>query len=197
MSVDIRKAVAVVPLAVLSALLAHQVRFGDDHAMGGEGNEALVGFAVASLVSLALAALWLVAREAPACASGSILARRLVDALPGSGRLIPRASAIAIGAVAIYFGIEALEHGFVVDSVLTDVLLPLAILTLVSTAVASGVLGFTRVLADLGVAIATGLVFSLLPGAAAAVFAPVARRRPLHAGRAGFKTRLGRAPPPR
>ena len=82
------------------------------------------------------------------------------------------------------------------DSVLSDVLLPLAILALVSTAVASGVLGFTRVLADLGVAIATGLVFSLLPGAAAAVFAPVARRRPLHAGRADFKTLLGRAPTP-
>ena len=83
------------------------------------------------------------------------------------------------------------------DSVLSDVLLPLVILSLVSTAVASGVLGFTRVLADLGVAIATGLIFSLLPGAPATVFAPVGRRRPLHAGRAGFKTRLGRAPPPR
>lgn len=195
MSVDIRKAVAVVPLAVLSALLAHQVRFGDDHAMGGEGNEALVGFAVASLASLALAALWLVAREARTCASGSILARRLVDALPGSGRFVPWASAIAIGAIGIYFGIETLEHGFVVEGAWPGVLLPSAILAIVSTCAAVGSLGLTRVLADLGVAIANGRLFFRLAEAASTVFARVSSTRPVHTGRVGFKTRFGRAPP--
>ena len=82
MTVGRRRGVAVVPLAVLSALLAHQVRFGDDHGMGGEGNESLIGFAVLALIGLALGALWSIARDARTCASGSILARHLLDLLP-------------------------------------------------------------------------------------------------------------------
>lgn len=106
---DIRRGVAVLPLAVVSALLAHQVRFGEDHAMGGEGNEALVGFAILALIGVAVGALWPIARESQTSASGSIVARRLLQLLPGRGAVAATTAAISTSAVTIYFRVERLE----------------------------------------------------------------------------------------
>ena len=191
----IRRGVAVVPLAVLSALLAHQVRFGDDHAMGGEGNESLVGFAVLALIGLALGALWSIARDARTCASGSILARRLLDLLPGRGSLLATTAAITTSAVAVYFGVERLESCCPVRSLVPDLVVPLAIMLACSLGIALAVRNLAFALADLGVALVRLIAVLLSAIEPVAVLAPLTARRALHPGRLGRESRLGRAPP--
>jgi hypothetical protein len=197
MTMDIRRGVAVVPLAVLSALLAHQVRFGDDHAMGGEGNESLVGFVVLTLIGLALGALWLIAREVRTCASGSLLARRLLDVLPGRGNIIATTAAITASALAVYFGVERLESCCPVQGLVPDLVVPVALMLVVSLGLALAVRNLALALADLGVALVRLIAALLSPIEPVAVLAPVTTRRALHTGHLGRESRLGRAPPQR
>ncbi len=195
MTMGIRRGVAVVPLAVLSALLAHQVRFGDDHAMGGEGNEALVSFAVVALIGLAVGAVWLIAREARTCASGSIVARRLLDVLPGRGSIGATTAAIATSGVAVYFGVERLESCCPVQGLFADFVLPVALMLVVSLVLALAIRALTLAMSDLGVAFVRLLAVLLSASGPVVEIAPIAARRPLHTGRLGRGSRLGRAPP--
>lgn len=196
MNVDARRAVAVVPSAVVCALLAHQIRFGEDHAMGGEGHGALVGFAVASLLIVAAGALWMLARTARLGADGSVLARRLQAALPGDGRVVPNASAITTGAALAYFGIEALEGSLPTDSLMLDVCLPAVVLALLGVLAALLTRALARALAELTIAwVAGGAVLRQPDLAAVDVASPRLRRLP--GGRVGFGALRGRAPPTR
>jgi len=162
MTMDIRRGVAVLPLAVVCALLAHQVRFGKDHAMGGEGNEALVGFAILALIGVAVGALWLIARESLTCASGSIVARRLLQLLPYRGAVAATTAAISTSAVAVYFGVERLEGCCPVGDLVPDLVVPAALMLAVSFILTLAIRALALALADLGVAFVR-IVAGLLP----------------------------------
>lgn len=159
---DIRRGVAVLPLAVVSALLAHQVRFGEDHAMGGEGNEALVGFAILALIGVAVGALWPIARESQTSASGSIVARRLLQLLPGRGAVAATTAAISTSAVAIYFRVERLEGCCPVGDLVPELVVPAALMLAVSFILTLAIRALALALADLGVAFVR-IVAGLLP----------------------------------
>ncbi|MBV8489924.1 MAG: hypothetical protein JO199_05275 [Candidatus Eremiobacteraeota bacterium] len=85
-------------LGLLASLAAHSALFGGDHAMGGAYHGALIeGAAVActALLGFIVALAWLGARTA---ADGSVLARRMGDALPTLPAILLSAGAwFAIG----------------------------------------------------------------------------------------------------
>jgi len=91
-----------VPFGCLTAIATHFVRFGDDHAFGGEANEAIVTAAVGGIIGLAIGILCMFLRAGSTTTTGTI-ARARVNAL------LPNAVVIFAIAALTYYGIESLE----------------------------------------------------------------------------------------
>jgi hypothetical protein len=182
----LRRLPATLPLALLVAILAHALRFGGDHHLGGENGLELLWAVLAALAGLAVAA---VLSSALAGAGGRRTAAvsRLLDALPGAGRFGSMACSLALSGAAAFAALEWSEgHDPLGGPWLVPALafVALAVAGLVRLAVGS--------LARAGLALAT-CAPTLAPVVASFVCpAPelVAVRGVSRAGR-----RFGRAPP--
>jgi hypothetical protein len=101
----LRKVTFAVPFGCLAAIAAHAVRFGEDHAFGGEANDALVATAVAGTLAVAVAILHAFLTAGTTTPTATLAAARARQLVPGSAMLFALAATI-------YYGIEALEgHG--------------------------------------------------------------------------------------
>jgi hypothetical protein len=98
----LRRAVFAIPFGCLAAIVAHAVRFGDDHRFGGDANELLVAIAVAGSVAIGLAILHAFLTAGSTTVTGTIAATR-------AGELIPNTATIFTLAAGVYYGIESLE----------------------------------------------------------------------------------------
>jgi hypothetical protein len=177
----LRKIGFAVPFGCLAAISAHAVRFGDDHAFGGDANEALVAAAIGGSTIVALSILHAFLTAGTTIPTGTIAAAR-------AGRLIPGFGALFLFAAGIYYGIESLEgHG-------VEIGLPTLVLA-----------GLTALL-TVGLRIIVALLAAFVAGIVRAWLAFLERCRqprrrrtlqaqPIHSQVTRAARRFGRAPP--
>ncbi len=138
----LRRSIFAVPFGCLVAIATHFVRFGDEHAFGGSGNEALVAVALGGSITIAAVILHAFLTGGTTRMTGSLAANRM-------RALVPRAPALfALGAF-VYYGIETLEGNGIELGLPTLVLAAFAAvlafcLQRAATAVASFVADFVR-----------------------------------------------------
>jgi hypothetical protein len=181
MIVFLKKAAFAVPFGCLTAIATHYVRFGDDHAFGGEGNEALVSATVAGVIGLAFGILLMFLRAGSTTTTGTI-ARARVNAL------LPHSAVIFAIAAFTYYGIESLEGNGI------ELGLPTVVLGLFSVLV-----GFLlRRLAALLAGFASDLTrewFARLGARNRIVWHLAPAAQPVHVETLRVARRFGRAPP--
>ena len=183
----LRRLPATLPLALLVAILAHALRFGGDHHLGGENGSELLWATLAALGGLAVAAVLSSALGGADRGRKTAAVSRLLDALPGAGRFGSMACSLALSGAAAFGALEWTEGH---DPLGGPWLAPA--LALVAFAVAGLVRLAVGSLARAGLALAA-CERTLAPVVASFVFpAPelVAVRTASRAGR-----RFGRAPP--
>jgi hypothetical protein len=176
-----RRLVFAFPFGCLTALLSHQVRFGDDHAFGGEANEAIVSAAVGGSIAIAVGILHAFLTAGSTTVTGTLANVRVRAMLPNSPLIF------GLGFM-LYYGIELLEGNGI------ELGLPTALLAGIAVLVA---VGLRRLCAGLARFVDT-MVRELAERLSTRPFALVFARAnpqlpPAQALRAG--RRLGRAPP--
>jgi hypothetical protein len=178
---ELRKAVSAIPFGCLTAIAVHAVRFGDEHAFGGEANPLLVATAAGGSLLIALAILHAFLTGGTTTPTGTLAAARLRERMPGAG-------SIFICAAGLYYGIEALEgHGF-------ELGLPTLLLGIAAAAVAAGFRAFVAWLAGM-VADLIRQLFALLSRRERAIHYRMLPTRPIHSQVAVATRQFGRAPP--
>ena len=178
----LRRAVFAIPFGCLTAIVAHAVRFGDEHAFGGEAHELLVAAAIAGTVAVALAILHAFLSAGSTIVTGTIAATR-------AGEFVPNAATIFTLAAGVYYGIESLEGNGI------EFGLP----TLLLGASAAALAALLRTLAARLASIVADLVrdwIALLERRERPIRCRSRRTRPIHFQLACATRRLGRAPPP-
>jgi hypothetical protein len=177
----LRRAVFAVPFGCLAALVTHAVRFGDEHAFGGEAHELLVAAAVAGSVAVALTVLHAFLTAGSTVVTGTIAATR-------AGELVPNAATIFTFAAGVYYGIESLE-GNGIETGFPALLLG---------ALAAALAALLRSLAGRLAGVVADLVrdwIALLERRAPTIRFRSRRGRSIHSQVAYATRRLGRAPP--
>jgi hypothetical protein len=177
----LRRAAFSVPFGCLTALAAHDVRFGDDHAFGGEANTAIVSGAIGGSIAIAVMILYAFLTAGSTTVTGTI-ARARVSAL------LPRTGAVLGVAAAFYYGIETLEGNGV------ELGLPTLLLAVIAWLVASASRALCAQLATFAVAIVRDLV-ALASARPCVVARTMRQRHVLRAQTLLTARRLGRAPP--
>jgi len=176
-----RKIAFAFPFGCLTALVSHEIRFGDDHAFGGEANEAIVAVAISGSVTIALVLLHTFLTAGATTVTGTIARARARRILPGP--LLTFALAAAF-----YYGIEMLEGNGI------ELGLPTLVLAAIAAVVAWTLRGLCDGLARLVHEMVRELVALLSVGHDILACVP---RRPLriHAQAELASRRFGRAPP--
>jgi len=98
----LRNVAFALPFGAMAALGTHTVRFGDDHAFGGDADDAIVTLAVGGTLAIALAILHVFLARGTTILDGSIVRARLAA-------LIPHPLLIFGIASSVYYGIEGVE----------------------------------------------------------------------------------------
>jgi hypothetical protein len=181
MSDALRKLLVAVPFGCFVAMATHFARFGDDHAFGGEANEALVASATGGSIAIAFVILHVLLTGGSTTVTGTIARARV-------GAMLPNSVTLFAVAAAIYYGIESLEGNGI------EVGLPTLVLALLA-ALAAWTL---RVLCAQFARFVDTLVRELvafLSARPAALAQSVPQSDPLRAGTILTARRLGRAPP--
>jgi len=181
MTAVFQKIAFAMPFGFLTAIATHYVRFGDDHAFGGEGNEALVTTAVAGVIVLAFTILAMFLRAGSTTTTGSI-ARARVNAL------LPHAVTVFLIAAMTYYGIESLEGNGI------ELGLPTVVLALFALIVAYVLRRLTALLSHL----ASGLArewFARITVRNRTVWHLALESQPAHFEMLLVARRFGRAPP--
>lgn len=177
----LRKALFAVPFGCLVAVATHAVRFGDDHAFGGDANEALVATAVGGSLAIALTILHAFLTAGTTTPTATLAAARARQLIPGPVELCGLAAAV-------YYGIESLEgHG--IELGLAPVLL-VGLAALLAFALRSGVAVFAAVIAEM-----VRDYIALLDRREHLVRHRALQARPIHSRVAYATRRFGRAPP--
>ncbi|HET7813394.1 MAG TPA: hypothetical protein VFL13_03390 [Candidatus Baltobacteraceae bacterium] len=144
-----KTALAAAALGLPSALLAHALVFGNDHAAGGALQSAVLAFAALALVLC-------VSLRAARLAQGSVVARRMLDCVPHAATL-----AAASGA---WFGIiELCESPHAIP--------PLAVAAAIAIAcfvIIAALRGTARCIATIALAVITALREFVIPALPAA-----------------------------
>jgi hypothetical protein len=177
----VRKAAFAVPFGCLTAILSHFVRFGDDHAFGGEANEALVAAALGGSIAIALAILHAFLTSGSTTVTGTIARVR-------SRALVPHPALVFGFAAFIYYGIESLEGNGI------ELGLPTLVLALIATLIAFLLQRLAALLAHF-VAASVRVWLAILDAQHALVWHRTWLTRPLHPQFAYATRRTGRAPP--
>jgi hypothetical protein len=179
----LRKAIFAIPFGCLTAIAAHTVRFGDDHAFGGDAHELLVATAVVGSTAIALAILHAFLTAGSTAVTGTIAAAR-------AGELIPNAATIFLPAAGVYYGIESLEgHGI-------EIGLPTLLIGALAAALAAALRTLVAHLAGIVADLVRDWIARLDRCTGRTRFRP-RRSRPIHSHVAYATRRLGRAPPRR
>jgi hypothetical protein len=117
-----RKIAFAFPFACLTALVSHEIRFGDEHAFGGDAHEAIVSAAIGGSIAIAVLVLHAFLMAGTTTVTGTIARLRV-------GRLLPNAALVFGFAVVLYYGIESLEGNGIELGLPTLVLAAIAALT--------------------------------------------------------------------
>jgi hypothetical protein len=181
MTAVFQKIAFAMPFGFLTAIATHYVRFGDDHAFGGEGNEALVTTAVAGVIGLAFTILAMFLRAGSTTTTGSI-ARARVNAL------LPHPVTVFLIAALTYYGIESLEGNGI------ELGLPTVVLALFALIVAYALRRLTALLSRFASVVAREW-FARLTVRDRIVWHLGLESQPLHVETLRVARRFGRAPP--
>lgn len=177
----LRRFAFALPFGLVTAIVTHLIRFGDDHDFGGEANPAIVSLAIVGAVTLALALLHGFLAAGTTTPTGTLARARIAQVLPHP--------ALLFGVAALtYYSIESLEGNGIEIGFATIAL------ALVALLVAFGLRALCALLATF-VAQAVEALFALLAAQPRPLLAVAARRRPLHIERERVARRFGRAPP--
>jgi len=177
----LRRTLFTVPFGCLIALLVHVVRFGDDHAFGGDGNEALVATAIGGSIAIALVIFHGFLTAGTTVPTGTIAAARARQLVPGVWTLF-------VCAAATYYGIESLEGNGI------ELGLPTVLLAIAAAFVAIGL----RAIVALFAGLVAGMVrdwIALLDRRERVLFHRSLQVQPIHSQVTGATRRFGRAPP--
>jgi len=177
----LRKAAFAVPFACLIALAAHAVRFGDEHAFGGDANEAIVATAICGSIAIALTILHAFLTAGNTTPTGTLAAVRARQLLPGAVPLF----ALAAG---IYYGIESLEGNGI------EAGRPTVLLAALAALLAFALRAFVAVFANVVAEIVRGWI-ALLGRREHLIWHRSLQEQPVHAQVIYATRRLGRAPP--
>jgi len=177
----VRKVAFAFPFACLTALLSHEVRFGDEHAFGGEANEAIVSAAVGGSITVALLLAHAFLAAGSNRTTGSVARSRALPVLPGW----PLLFGLAAG---LYYTIETLEGNGIELGWAT------VLLAVIAGLLAGGLRWLCDGLAGLVDALVREYVARLSARPVLVAAAPP-RHRPLRAQTLRITRRLGRAPP--
>ena len=162
----LRRIAFALPFGLVTAIVTHLIRFGDDHDFGGDANAAIVSLAVVGAVTLALALLHGFLVSGTTTPTGTLARTRIA-------RLVPHPALVFGLAATTYYSIESLEGNGIEIGFAT------VMLAIVGTLVAWGL----RALC------------ALLAAQPRPQFALATERRPLHTERERVARRFGRAPP--
>jgi hypothetical protein len=177
----LRRAAFAVPFGCLVAIATHAVRFGDDHAFGGEANPTLVAAAVGGSSAIALAILHAFLTAGTTMSTGTIAAVRARELVPNAGTILALAATV-------YYGIESLEgHGL-------EIGLPTLLLAVLAAGLAVGLRTFATRLAGIVADLIRDFA-ALLARAEHPIRRRSARTQPIHSQVAYASRRFGRAPP--
>jgi hypothetical protein len=177
----VRRLLFALPFGCSTALISHVVRFGDDHAFGGEANEAIVAAAIGGSIAIALAILHAFVTAGSTTVTGTI-ARTRVRAM------LPNAPTIFALAAMFYYGIETLEGNGI------ELGLPTFVLAAIALLVAFGLRVLCAQLARFVQSIVRDFI-ALLSAQPAPVAVRSSQPHPRRAQIYLTARRLGRAPP--
>jgi len=176
----LRRIAFALPFGLVTAILSHLVRFGDDHDFGGDANGAIVSLAVVGAVTIALAMLHGFLVAGTTTPTGTLARARIA-------RLLPHPALVFAVAATVYYTIESLEGNGIEIGFAT------ILLALIGTLVAYALRGLCALLATFVAQAVRALVELLAPPR------PVLARayaRPLHIEPERVARRFGRGPPP-
>jgi hypothetical protein len=177
----LRKPIFALPFGCLVAIAAHFVRFGDDHAFGGNANETIVSAAICGSITIAVLILHAFLTAGSTTVTGTIARTRVAA-------LLPNALMIFTVAAVLYYGIETLEGNGL------ELGFPTLVLALIATFVSMALRALCAQLARFVYAIVCDLVELMTARLfMVAQFAP--ELHPLRAQTMRVSRRLGRAPP--
>jgi hypothetical protein len=176
-----RKFAFTIPFGCLTALASHFVRFGDEHAFGGEASEAVATAAIGGSIAIAMGILYVFLTAGSTTITGTI-ARSRVNAL------LPNALQIFGVAAVVYYGIETLEGNGI------ELGLPTLVLGLIARLVAYALQALCAQLAMFVQTIVRDLI-ALIAARPSVIAQPAPQPHPLRAQTLLTARRLGRAPP--
>jgi hypothetical protein len=177
-----RRVAITLPFGLVTAIVTHLVRFGDDHEFGGEANEAIVTLATVGALTIALVLLHRFLVAGTTTPTGTLARARIA-------RLLPHSALVFAVAAFTYYGIESLEgHGI-------ELGFATIVLAAVAALVAAGLRLSCALLATF-VARAVCALVALLAAQPRPQLALAVARRPLHVEPERVARRFGRAPPP-
>jgi len=169
------------PFGLVTAIVTHLIRFGDDHDFGGDANAAIVTLAVVGAVTLAFALLHGFLVAGTTTPTGTLARTRIA-------RLVPHPALVFGLAALTYYSIESLEGNGIEIGFAT------VMLAIIATLVAWGLRAFCALLATF-VADAIRALVALLAAQPRPQLALARAHRPLHTERERVARRFGRAPP--
>jgi hypothetical protein len=177
----LRKAAFAFPFGCLTALLSHEIRFGDDHAFGREANQAIVSAAIVGWIAIAGLIFHAFLTAGSTTVTGTIARSR-------AARLLPNAPSIFTLAAVLYYCIETLEGNGI------ELGWPTVVLAAIATLLALGLRCLCDELARFVQAIVCEFV-ALLSARPFASARPTPQPHPLCAQVFVTARRFGRAPP--
>jgi len=177
----LRRIAFALPFGLVTAIVTHLIRFGDDHDFGGDAHAAIVTLAVVGAVTLAFALLHGFLVAGTTTPTGTLARARIA-------RLLPHPALVFGLAALTYYSIESLEGNGIEIGFAT------IMLAIVASVVAWGLRAFCALLATF-VAEAVRALVALLAAQPRPQLALAVARRPIHRERDYVARRFGRAPP--
>lgn len=169
------------PFGCVTAIAAHLVRFGNEHAFGGAANEAINTAAIGGSLAIALVVLHAFLTAGTTTITGTIACAR-------SRRLLPNAAVIFTIAAAVYYGIESLEGNGI------EFGLPTLLLAVIAAFLAFALQRIVACFAQFASALVREWL-ARLDAQPRIVWCLACLAQPLHAQPALVARRFGRAPP--